>query len=126
MMDNLLAAVIKQLNHHKVMQTPLGVDSWDPRNHVSHKRAHWRHVANTIAYITWGADVEEFLSQLRLGTFLLDTYNAYRRLSMGGYGENRFLVLKVTKRPPIGLKFWPQVEGKRHIDCDFFASGKFP
>ena len=50
-------------------------------------------------------NVEEFLSRLRLGTFLLDTYNAYRRLSMGGYGENRFLVLKVTKRPPIGLKF---------------------
>ena len=46
-MDNLLAAVVKQLNYHKVMQTPLG----DPRNRVSHKRAHWRHVANTIAYI---------------------------------------------------------------------------
>jgi len=25
--DNLRAAVIKQLNHQKVMQTPLGVDS---------------------------------------------------------------------------------------------------
>ena len=70
--------------------------------------------------------VEEFLSRLRLGTFLLDTYSAYRRLSMGGYGENRFLALKVTKRPPIGLKFWPHVEGKRRVDCEFFASGKFP
>ena len=49
--------------------------------------------------------VEEFLSRLRLGTFLLDTYNANRRLSMGGYGENRFLALKVTKLPPIGTKF---------------------
>ena len=26
-MDNLRAAVVKQLNHRKVMQTPLGVDS---------------------------------------------------------------------------------------------------
>ena len=30
----------------EVMQMPLG----DPRNHVSHKCAHWRHLANTIAY----------------------------------------------------------------------------
>ena len=26
----------------EVMQMPLGVYSWDPRNHVSQKRAHWR------------------------------------------------------------------------------------
>jgi len=51
-MDNLRTAVVKQLNRQKVMQTPLGVDSRDPRNHVSHKRAQWRHLANTIAYIT--------------------------------------------------------------------------
>ena len=36
----------------QVMQMPLGVYSWDPRNHVSQKRAHWRHLANMIAYIT--------------------------------------------------------------------------
>jgi len=47
------AAVVKQLNHRKVMQTPLGVDSWDPRP----KRAYWRHLANTIAYVTWGPNV---------------------------------------------------------------------
>jgi len=56
-MDNLRTAVVKQLNRQKVMQTLLGVDTWDPRNHVSHKRAQWRHLANTIAYITWGRDV---------------------------------------------------------------------
>ena len=41
--------------------------------------------------------VEEFLSRLRLGTFLLDTYNANRLLSMGGYGENGFFGLKYTE-----------------------------
>ena len=56
-MDNLRTAVVKQLNCQKVMQTPLAVDSWNPRNHVSLKRAQWRHLANTIAYITWGPDV---------------------------------------------------------------------
>ena len=49
--------------------------------------------------------VEEFLSRLRLSSFLLDTYSAYRRLSIGGYGENRFLALKIPKLPPIGTKF---------------------
>ena len=70
--------------------------------------------------------VEEFLSRLRLGTFLLDTYNANRLLSMGGYGENGFLALNIPKLPPIGTKFWPHVEGMRRVDCDFFASEKFP
>jgi len=41
----------------EVMQMPLGVYSWDPRNHVSQKRAHWRHLANMIAYTTWCPDV---------------------------------------------------------------------
>jgi len=46
-MDNLHAAVVKHLNHQKVMQTPLGVDSRDPRP----KRADWRHLANTTECI---------------------------------------------------------------------------
>jgi len=45
---------------------------------------------------------------------------------MGGYGENSFLALNVALVSPIGLKFWPQVEGMRRTDCDFFASEKFP
>ena len=37
-----------------------------------------------------------------------------------------FLALNIPKLPPIGLKFWPHVEGTRRIDYKFFASGKFP
>jgi len=36
---------------HSEHVTPLGVDSCDPRNHVSHKRAQWCQLANTIAYV---------------------------------------------------------------------------
>ena len=47
--------------------------------------------------------VEEFLSRLRSQTFLLET--RIGSLSMGGYGENGFLALKIPKLPPIGTKF---------------------
>ena len=46
-MDNLRAAVLKQLNHKKVMHMPSGVDSSDPRP----KHAYWHHLANTTECI---------------------------------------------------------------------------
>jgi len=41
--------------------------------------------------------VEEFLSRLRLGTFWIDTYNAYRRSLPGGPLGKRFFGLKYTE-----------------------------
>jgi len=55
--------------------------------------------------------VEEFLSRLRLGTFWIDTYSAYRRSLTGGPLGKRFFGLKCTETSSDRDQIWTTGRG---------------